>query len=568
MTFTWLTPAAVLGGLAALAAALYALQRLRVRHRTVEVVTTLFWREAVEESRARVFVQRFRHPWAYALVLAIAGLMWLAVAGPRPSTAKEREHVVVLDRSAGMAWGTRWRDAVQRVVERAAELPRDSTRVVAAGARFETLLDSGEPLALLQRRLQGLRPEATTASVERCVLELAHTTAPAGGREVEIVGDAELTLAALELLPERVRVARHDLGAPSRPSGAGIVALGVTEARSGAWDRVDVLVRIAGDAASSAAFEARLDATPFRGFERETTSDEPRWIARDVDARGQTLEIALATADAFGADDRARLVLPNRPPIRVAIAPEAPRALRAALALDSGVALVEVGADVVVRRTGDAWGGELAALEWTADESNDAAFVVRHGGGRDPDAAVREAFVELGLGEIDSTALAQQAGRAIELVFEASARRQVQVWASLCGPGFDFAQSRAFPLFVARSVRFLAGAQRFAFEAAAGRFARVEASALPLESARQRLDPLDAEFRWPRADSWSSSDGGAMHASLLDVAASAACTGANAAALPVPTSGAPAIDWLPLVVLAALALLAVEWWLVRMERMP
>ena len=62
-------------GVAALAVGLFALQRLRVRHRPVEVETTLFWQQALEESRARVLTQRFRHPWAYALVLAIALLL-------------------------------------------------------------------------------------------------------------------------------------------------------------------------------------------------------------------------------------------------------------------------------------------------------------------------------------------------------------------------------------------------------------------------------------------------------------------------------------------------------------
>ena len=52
-------------GAAALAAGLFLLQRLRVRHRPVVVVSTLFWQEALQEARARVLVQRFRHLFTY-----------------------------------------------------------------------------------------------------------------------------------------------------------------------------------------------------------------------------------------------------------------------------------------------------------------------------------------------------------------------------------------------------------------------------------------------------------------------------------------------------------------------
>ena len=87
MSFSNLPIGAVLAGIAALAGVLYALQRLRVRHRPVTVVTTLFWKEAVEETRARVLVHRFRHFWAYLLLLTIVSLLWIAIAAPRWGSA-------------------------------------------------------------------------------------------------------------------------------------------------------------------------------------------------------------------------------------------------------------------------------------------------------------------------------------------------------------------------------------------------------------------------------------------------------------------------------------------------
>ena len=98
-------------GLLGLALLLFVLQWLRVRHRQVEVVTTLFWREAIEESRARVLWQRFRHPWAYLGILSIAALMWLAWAGPEFSRVDETEAVFLLDGSAAMGVGQRFEEA-------------------------------------------------------------------------------------------------------------------------------------------------------------------------------------------------------------------------------------------------------------------------------------------------------------------------------------------------------------------------------------------------------------------------------------------------------------------------
>ena len=70
MNLSHLSPAAFAAGLAALAGGLYLLQRLRVRHARVEVVTTLFWKQVLEDTHARELTQRFRHLPAYLLLVA------------------------------------------------------------------------------------------------------------------------------------------------------------------------------------------------------------------------------------------------------------------------------------------------------------------------------------------------------------------------------------------------------------------------------------------------------------------------------------------------------------------
>ena len=92
-------------GLAAIAGVLYLLQRLRVRYREHVVVTTLFWKQAVEEARARVLVRRFKHLFAYLFVLLIAALLWLGFADPQRGDTGGAQHIVLLDGSAGMGRG-------------------------------------------------------------------------------------------------------------------------------------------------------------------------------------------------------------------------------------------------------------------------------------------------------------------------------------------------------------------------------------------------------------------------------------------------------------------------------
>ena len=82
MRFGLFSIPALFAGIAAIAVGLWLLQRLRVRHREVEVLTTMFWKDALQETRARVFMRRFRHWRAWALLVLIASLLWVLMAQP------------------------------------------------------------------------------------------------------------------------------------------------------------------------------------------------------------------------------------------------------------------------------------------------------------------------------------------------------------------------------------------------------------------------------------------------------------------------------------------------------
>lgn len=602
MSFTTLSPLVVGLGLAGLAGLLYALQRLRVRHQEVTVVTTLFWKEAVEEARARVLVKRFRHPWAYVLLLSIAALLWIAIAGPSASAGDAKRRVLVLDGSARMQGGTRFTDALAAVRARAAELPRASTKVVLAGAFPTTLLDAGEELVLLDERARGLAPDTTAVSVECVLASLAAEAAPEAGRVFEVFTPAPVEpalVAHLTHAPEaqatsRTEVVQHALA----PLGAnaGIVALGASPARSGAWDRVDVY------AASNTKEAAALTGVEGAALEDARTADgRAVVIARDVVARGGRVEarVEASPSDALATDDRAALVLPDHPILRVAVSPtlsaENAGALRAAVAADPGLALADdaANADVVLRAAGDAFGAGRPAFELSEPSNGAAAFVLARPATDDPERELARAFDDLGLAEIDAVDLAQRAAKPLELVLVDAPERRVSVWAELLDARYDFTRSRSFPLFVGRALRWLAGASPLEPVVAAGelrlgderafttaaRATEASSTPQPSETSRSsrpsaptrpvRYDPVGSEARLPRAGDYADERGVVLAASVLDRATtSPAPFPAGTAVESAPSAGASALAPIAWLVLAALALLLVEWFLSRTDRIP
>lgn len=590
MSFSWLSPLAFGAGLAALAGVLYLLQRLRVRHRVVEVPTTLFWREAIEETRARVLVQRFRHPWTYVLLLSIATLLWFAVAGPRVDAARGREHVLVLDASAAMGVGSRFDEARTAWIERVSELPRATTRAWVAGAQVRTLLDRGEDLPLLARRAAALAPEACPSTLERAIESLTTTMNVGDDAVVELFGDSPVDPTLVSRANGRFTVTRaptaDDTATASAPrasgeasprsnvGNAGIVALGVSEAASGDWTRVDVLVRarvpegvtprVTLDGTDLAAEWSRGDRAA-SGDPR--ANDDARAILRDVPARGGLVEVVVPGGDALAVDDRAARVLPIRAPLAVALSPGVPAVVRDVLALDGGVALSSDATDarVVIRATGESFGDDRPALELSPEASGAPAFVVRHPETGDDERALRAAFGALGLEEVDATGIAGIANRPVTLQFEASPIRTVAVWRSLFEGGYDFTATRACPIFLSRAVRWLADVPALDADLPAGR-ARFAASEPWTDTNGRAVDTIGARAAFPVAGPVRDARGAEQRVALLDDDVTTLRRDERPPAGPAATRGGGAFDPLPWVVLAALALLLLEWWLFQEER--
>ena len=559
--FSW--PVALLG-LSALAVGLFLLHRLRVRHRDVEVPTTLFWREAVEDTRARVLVRRFRHPLTYLLLLGISSLLWLAAGGLRGAAADERDWLLVLDGSAGMAHGERFAEARELLLAEAAELPAARREVWWSGAQARLLLRRGEHARLLAERLDGLAPEAAPAQVEQRLLHHVAQRSAARALEVRVYGDAPLREGALDALPIDITVVRRMPEPLAQAANQGILTLGVAEAGSGAWDRVDVLVGVAGDPAGIA---ATLDGVPLTvAAETDLSVDGyPQLHFRDLPARGQVLELRLP-ADAFPLDDRARLVLPDRPPLRVAVSPSLAAVFAPLLDADPALLAVTADADVVVRRAGEALGSGLPALEFAPAKEGSHAILVRHDAFADPGQLLQAAYDGLGLAEIDALSLAQELQRPVTLGVETDAAPTVVVWDLLLDPASGFPATRSFPLLLARSLRWLSGAGSVPPYAEAGRPLAYGGGAWR-DAAGARHDAAGGGFVPVAAGEFRRDDGARLWVSLHDAPATLGTPSLGLAAAPAPPApaGLPAWNWL---VLLAFALLLVEWLLFQGGRIP
>ena len=574
MSFGFVPALLGVAGLAAVAGLLYALQRLRVRHREVEVETTLFWKQAIEESRARVLTQRFRHPWTYALLLAICSLLWLSFAGLRSDAAEDRDHLVLLDGSAGMAHGARFDAAVDAAVDYTAGLPAGSRTVVLCAERARTVLRPNEELLLLRRRLEAVAPVAAPS----CVIDVLFDSVrerPARPMTVCVAGDLQLSASEQARLPASVALRRLPL-AERAGSNAGVTALGVRPAASGRWDAVDVLFDVRrSDPAGGAAGRgdgpspsvtldgAALDAAQVAV---EPLADGRRFRYADVPANGQLLRVALARGDSLGLDDVATFALPDRRPVGVAVGPGVPEVLRQAVEADPGLVVQQDGARVVVRLAGDSFGGELPALELSAPAQADDAFLVFHDEDQDPASVLERLYTQLGLQEIDAMAAAAALGRAVTMGAKPGPRRALWVWRQLLADDYDFVRSRSFPLFVGLGVRWLADVVEGPTRVAVGEPLAAGDGEVVAGDARSRSFGATFVPRAPGA--LRLADGSTLHASLLDPLATGAPR-ADALEVPsLPAASGVSPDLVTVFLVLALLLLAAEWVLYRTSRIP
>ena len=557
-------------GLAGIAGVFFLLQRLRVRQRTLVVETTQFWRQATEETRARVLVQRFRHPWVYALLLGAASLLWLAFAGLDSRASERRESLVLIDASAGMAHGARFDDTLSAVDELLATLPARSRTVVLCGGRPRTLLRPGEHAQLFRDRLGDAGPEACPESL-RPAIRTWLAQARTRPLDIYVAGDAWLTESFLAQMPDDVTLQRLAGMREQAPGRRGITQIGV--ASSEEWDQVDVLIEVAAaggpsaDRPSVVLEDAPLGIAPVAvSLPSPENGSRRRFLYRGLPARGQLLRATLpeSAEDAVAFDDEALIVLPSRERLRIAMEPGLPDVLTRVIESDPALEVTSDAPEVVVRAAGSDYGGEAPALE-LGDVVQGHAFFVTCGADADPSEVILELHERLGLGEIDAMDLARATGRVISMGGSRGESRRLAVWERLFSSDYNFVSSRAYPLFVALGLRWLSGRSESPASLPAGEPTRLNGLTVRTSDDKS-LNTLGDAFVPATAGLLATEEGPQLAASLLDPALSGAA--ATGAALPEAELSGSGVDWVTWLLLGALALLLVDWALFQRGRIP
>lgn len=567
MSFANLPMLGVLGGILGLAALLFLLQLLRIRHVEVSVPTTLFWREAAREAPVRVLRGVFRHPLAYLLVLAICTLLWLAFAGPEAHDDRTSAYrVLFLDGSAHSAGGDDFERAVDKLAADLAGMPEGRREVIWGGVRNIKLLKAGEDRLLLGRRLASLAPEAAPSAMDEQLRLLSVPGVAPESLEFVVYGRAPADPAALDNLPAAIRVSRA-IDYPDSGSNRGIAALGVNPAASGRWDRVDLLVRIAGtpDAEPVDALTVQVDGQPLGDDRLQWLADDLATV-RDLPADGRTVEARLETGDELTLDDVARLTLPTRRVVPVALAGDLDPAIRHAIEADPGLDVADEDAVIVIRQRGSATAfGGLPALEFASASDQGTAFEIAYTGDESAEIALRASIAALGLDQIDAAGLAAEAGRPVGVQLRHAELPGISVWEELL-VHYNFTGSRSFPLFVSRAARWLAGEAAWHPYLAAGRPLPSPSGSSLGTVADPSLDALGADYVLGAAGTVVSSRGDEAVALLSD-AVTERNPGASLAMSQAGGgfAGTGIVTWL---ILAALLLLGAEWYLYQRGLMP
>ena len=569
MTFLNLNLPALLLGLAGIAGLLYLLQQLRIRYTELPVVTTYFWEAAVQDAPVRVFRERFRHLLAYLLSLLFCWLLWLGFAGPVLEESKSSGfHVLVLDGSAVSSIGDEFARSKQQLIDDVANHSADSREVYFAGAQNVKILSRGENRNVLIRRLDELQPESASSSLNELVRLVTLNGSYPDRVNISLYGPSTVSSHIRESLPPGYTVS-YATDAPADIDNQGILALGVSEAISGNWDEVDVLISIAStraDEVTSADFTVKEGDRVIEASDIEP-AQTGSFNVRNLTANGAVITVSLNESDDFAHDNTAQISLPERRKVRVLLDAEVPEGIRYLMTNDMSVNVVEEDPDIAILGT-SAFDDDVPSIRVVPMRDQDHAIRIGYSGSLAVETALQKTVVELGIDQIDANEIAREINQEISIELFQTDQPVISIWSELLQEDFNFTNSRGFPLFLSNAIRYLVKEQPWYAYIAAGRepYDQSDESGL-IERALFDEDPLTSNFVRSRTGPHSNLSGTTTHVSLLGDPLSSMRSAADTEYIaPVSTNSTWTLAmWL---ILAAIVLLGIEWYLYQRGLMP
>lgn len=452
MTLSVLPLWGLLAGLAALAALLYLLQRLKPRSPVIGAKTLMFWQKVVEQSPARKLTQQFRNLLSYLLLLLISALLWIAFAGPlwQSNDASDRL-IFYLDGSGAMADEADFSQAADRLISDVLASDHPRREVVWGACSGGLLLRAEDHSSALPLRLDSVAPERTPSCLDKWLASFASSVENDETVKVVFYGRARPHPDLLEDLPPSITIQTgFELG--ELADNNAIVSLGLERAASGLADRVDVLVGVkrADGAAPSGDMLVVQIAGQGVDFAFQSGTAPSSLIIRDVQSDGRLLSVSLKENDGFEADNSASILLPGLQPKRVALSASVPAQIAEIVSLDRTSLIVSTTPDVVVRASGENFYPDLPALEIVASSQQSEAVVFT-----DPQA---DQLSPASFGLTNVGLVNQQASNQSLISTRTSDGpvRAVSVWSDLFTSRYNLIDGPGFPIFVSQSLRWLA----------------------------------------------------------------------------------------------------------------
>ncbi len=296
----------------------------------LEFSSLMFFRKRTETT---VRERRLQYLLLLALRLALLLLLALAFAGPiweRPPAGIAGDipklHIVALDTSMSMQYGTRWDAAIDAARDVVDSLRQgDRAQILANGPSIRVLTDATGDIAALESALEGLQPTdarnnygdvieavrtlagSETAGVEvHLVTDLQSSAMPARFQDLVLPGSAELTV--------------HDVAGGESANWAIDSIKGSARLFGEERPRLEVTVANFGEAAADRTVSLWIEGRPAGSDRREVPAggratysfeiaDPPRGFSR--------AEFRLEPSDRLDVDDVRRIALDNSDPDRI-----------------------------------------------------------------------------------------------------------------------------------------------------------------------------------------------------------------------------------------------------------